>query len=115
MKNILFICGSLNQTTMMHKTSMHFQNNFNCYFTPYYSDGIIDYFVKRGLLNFTVLGGVFRKATEDYLVLNQLKVDYKGLERSYDLVVTCSDLIIPKNIKGKKIVLVQEGMTDKEE
>ena len=93
---------------------MHFQNNFNCYFTPYYSDGIIDYFVKRGLLNFTVLGGVFRKATEDYLVLNQLKVDYKGLERSYDLVVTCSDLIIPKNIKGKKIVLVQEGMTDKE-
>ena len=33
---------------------------------------------------------------------------------NYDLVYTCSDLIIPKNILGKKIILVQEGMTDPE-
>jgi hypothetical protein len=30
------------------------------------------------------------------------------------LVVTCSDLIVPRRIRGSKIVLVQEGMTDPE-
>ena len=31
------------------------------------------------------------------------------------MIVTCSDLIVPKNIKGKNIILVQEGMTDPED
>ena len=32
----------------------------------------------------------------------------------YDLVVTCSDLVVPKNIRHGRVVLVQEGMTDPE-
>ena len=39
-------------------------------------------------------------------------MDYS--RNNYDLVVTCSDLIVQKNIRDKKIVLVQEGMTDPE-
>jgi len=38
--NILLICGSLNQTTMMHKIFAQL-TEFNCYFTPFYADGLI--------------------------------------------------------------------------
>ncbi|MFW5662567.1 MAG: hypothetical protein ACOCZW_02485, partial [Bacteroidota bacterium] len=34
------------------------------------------------------------------------------LQNDYDLVLTCSDLIVPRNIRNKRLVLVQEGMTD---
>ncbi|MBN2571908.1 MAG: CDP-glycerol glycerophosphotransferase family protein [Ignavibacteriales bacterium] len=110
---ILFICGSLNQTTMMYEISKHFKNE-ECFFTPYYTDGFLDYFVKKGILDFTILGGQAREKTENFLKRNNLKVDYKGMQNDYDLVYTCSDLIIPKNIQNKKIILVQEGMTNKD-
>ena len=112
--NILFICGSLNQTKMMHQISTYLDDRYDCFFTPYYADGLEGYLSKRGLLDFTVLGGSFKKNTELYLAQNGLNVDYKGLNENYDLIVTCSDLIVPKNIRRKKIILVQEGMTDKE-
>lgn len=112
-KKILFICGSLNQTTMMHKISAYL-NEHDCYFTPYYSDGFIGSLVKSGFLKFTILGGKFFKDTFDYLTFNELRIDYKGRSHDYDLVFTCSDLIIPENIKNKKVILVQEGMTDPE-
>lgn len=112
-KNILFICGSLNQTTMMHKISMHL-SDYNCWFSPYYSDGIIGLFAKTPVLNFSILGGQFRHKTEEYIVSNNLKPDIGGTDRHYELVITCSDLIIPRNILYSKIILVQEGMTDPE-
>jgi hypothetical protein len=112
--NILFICGSLNQTKMMHQISSYLYDRYSCFYTPYYADGLVSFLTNLGLLDFTVLGGGFKKNTELYLAQNGLKVDYKGLNDNYDLVVTCSDLIVPKNIRRKKIVLVQEGMTDKE-
>lgn len=113
MKKILFICGSLNQTTMMHQISKYFENH-ECYFTPYYADGLINFAVSKGFLNFSILNGSFRKNTEKYLIENNLKIDYRGLDNNYDLVYTCADLIYPKNIRNKKVILVQEGMTDPE-
>lgn len=110
---ILFIGGSLNQTTMMHKISMHF-NDYDCFFTPFYTFGNIDLLAQKGLLNFTILAGRFKEQTCNYLKANNLKIDYKGLNNNYDLVFTCQDIIIPDNIKDKKIMLVQEGMTDPE-
>jgi hypothetical protein len=110
-KNILFICGSMNQTTMMHQIST-FLSEFNCYFTPYYADGYIDKLARNGVLDFTVLGGERKETTMKFLWDNHLKVDYYGNSYNYDLVLTCSDLIIQKNIKNKKTILVQEGMTD---
>ena len=112
-KKILFIGGSLNQTTMLHKISKHLPD-YDCWFSPYYSDGFVGRLVKSGFLNFTILGGNFRKQTEQYLKENNLQVDYKGTNDDYDLVFTCADLIIPKNIRNKKLILVQEGMTDPE-
>ncbi len=112
-RKILFICGSLNQTTMMHKIAGHFPEE-ECYFTPYYSDGFLKYLSKTNILDFSILGGQFRKRTLNYLNSNDLKIDYEGIQNDYDLIYTCSDLIIPKNILNKKVILVQEGMTDPE-
>ncbi len=112
-KKVLFICGSLNQTTMMHQISHHLLE-YECFFTPFYADGFIDFMARRGMANFTVLGGMMRRQTENYLKEHHLNVDWRGASNHYDLVLTCSDLIIPKNIREKKCILVQEGMTDPE-
>lgn len=66
------------------------------------------------MLEFTILGGNFKRQTLAYLESNDLKLDYRGIYNNYDLVFTCSDLIIPQNIRNKKLILVQEGMTDPE-
>ncbi len=113
MSDILFICGSLNQTTMMHKVAMRLGEH-RCFFTPYYADGVEDFAARMGWLDFTVLGGRHLKDTKDYLALHFLPVDPRGVRREYDLVVTCSDLIVQKNIRGKRLALVQEGITEPE-
>ncbi len=112
-RKILFICGSLNQTTMMHKISSHFPSD-HCYFTPFYSLGFLKQAGKTGILDFTILGGQFKQRTFDYLKKHNLKIDFEGAANNYDLVYTCSDLVVPKNIRNKKVILVQEGMTDPE-
>ena len=112
-KKILFIGGSLNQTTMMHQISKHL-SDYDCYFSSYYSDGFVGWLVSKGFLNFTILAGNFKKQTDEYLKSHELNVDYKGDRNDYDLVFTCADLIVPANIKNKKLILVQEGMTDPE-
>ncbi|MFQ3573585.1 MAG: hypothetical protein SNJ53_03025 [Thermodesulfovibrionales bacterium] len=114
MKKILFICGSLNQTTMMYKIAQHLMADYDCFFTPYYGDGIVRLLTRAGLLNFTILGGRFKRQTDEFLTSNCCQIDTEGKTNNYDLVVTCSDLIIQKNIKKKNIILVQEGMTDPE-
>jgi hypothetical protein len=113
MKKILFICGSLNQTTMLHRIS-EYMEGYEKYFSAYYCDGIERWAARVGLLNFTVLGNKFRRRTEAYLKANNLKNDFEGRSHDYDMIVTCSDLMVPKNTRGKKMVLVQEGMTDPE-
>ena len=54
-ENILFICGSLNQTTMMHKIATQLEE-CNCFFTPYYADGMEDFAARIGLLKFLRFG-----------------------------------------------------------
>lgn len=110
-KKILFICGSMNQTTMMHQISKHLKH-YDCRYTPYYADGFLSLLVDKGYLDWTILGGEFRANTENYLLENNLKIDYYGSDNDYDLVLTCSDLIVPENIRNKKLLLVQEGMTN---
>ena len=112
-EKILFIGGSLNQTTMLHKIAQHMAE-YECYFTPFYADGIEDLAGKAGWLNFTVLGGRHLRETQEYLAQNSLPVDYRGKSYSYDLVVTSSDLIIQKNVREKRLMLVQEGITEPE-
>ena len=112
-ENILFICGSLNQTTQMHKIAQQ-MGEFNCYFTPYYADGFERLLAHLGWLDFTVLGGRHMRETRKYLAEHSLAVDNRGEGHEYDLVVSCSDLITQNNIRGKRTVLVQEGITEPE-
>ncbi len=114
MKRILFICGSLNQTSMLYKVSQNLANDYECFFTPYYGDHLIGLLAKAGALDFTILGGNFKRQCEDFLKKHQCAIDFEGRTNNYDLVVTCSDLLIQKNIRNKNIILVQEGMTDPE-
>jgi hypothetical protein len=113
-EKILFICGSLNQTTMLHKIAKHLEPNCDCYFSPYYGDGVVDSAAKAGLLDATVLGGRHQNDTLKYINENGLKLDWRGEGHNYDLVVTGSDLIVQKNIREKRLVLVQEGITEPE-
>ena len=114
-QKILYICGSLNQTTQMHKISKELPE-YDAYFTPYYPDGYgyIKFVTNVGLLDFSILGGQAKKRTIEYLKDNNLNLDLNGERNDYSLVFTCSDLLIQKNIRNKKIILVQEGMTDPE-
>lgn len=114
-QKILFIGGSLNMTRMVHEVSRHLCEEYDCAFSPYYADGLYDWLARyTHLVDFTVLGGNFRRQTLAYLDYHQLPVDPRGDREDYDLVVTTSDLYVPKNIRNKPFVLVQEGMTDPE-
>ncbi len=97
----------------MHKIAQN-MGEYNCYFTPYYADGIENFAAHQGWLDFTVLGGRHRRDTDAYLAEHNLAIDYRGQAHEYDLVVTASDLIIQRNIRGKRLVLVQEGITEPE-
>lgn len=111
-KKILFIGGSLNQTTIAHAVARRLEPEHACYFSAFYCDGVYSLAAQAGLLDFSIIGGKFRAATEAYFRENNLKTDYGGANNHYELVVTLSDLIVPKNLKDKKVVLIQEGMTD---
>ena len=108
---ILFIGGSRNQTSMLHKIAQHLDKH-DCFFTPCYGDGIVDWAARRGWLDFTVLGGRHKAYTEQYLSENNLKVDFGGREHDYDMVVTSSDLLDLENLRNKRVVLVQEGIME---
>jgi hypothetical protein len=111
----LFIGGSVNQTSICHEIAKHLSTSCDCFFTPYYVDHPLGVkLLSTGLLDFTVLGGKFLSQSMAYLKKHGLPVDYGGRLFDYDLVVTTSDLLIQDNIRHKRIVLVQEGMTDPE-
>jgi hypothetical protein len=112
-KKILFVCGSMNQTTQMHQIAERLPD-YDHYFTPFFSDGLLGLASEIGMLEFTIMGKKRAGRAIDYLLTNHLRLDIGGRQHRYDLVVTCTDLIVPKHIRSKKIVLVQEGMTEPE-
>src|SRR5215475_3923473 len=112
-RNILLICGTLNQTKAMIAIGNELADH-NCYYTPFYCDGHLLRASQRGQLDFTVLAGALRERTVSFLRDAKVPVDHRGEGREYDLVVTCTDLILQNNIEGKRIVLVQEGLTERE-
>src|SRR5262249_25454856 len=64
------------------------------------------------LLEFIALGHEFTRECIDFLNRHDLPVDHRGRRGGYDLVVTCSDLLVQKNIAGTPLIGVQEGMID---
>src|SRR5262245_38938653 len=112
-KKILFICGSHNQTTQMHQIAKELPE-FEHYFTPYYCDGLMNAITKLGMAEFAVVGKAHVQRCAQYLQEHHLHMDWRGERHTYDLIVACSDLVVPKNVRSKRMVLVQEGMTDPE-
>ncbi|MEO8302683.1 MAG: hypothetical protein ABI724_01055 [Betaproteobacteria bacterium] len=113
-KRILFICGSMNQTTQMHQISRHL-SEYRLTFTPFYGQGFVELLRRMKLLEFTVIGDKLGKRCRRYLQTENLAIDYGGRRGPYDLVLTCSDVLLPENVRGSRIVLVQEGITDPED
>jgi len=103
----------MNQTTQMHQIA-GWLTDYDQYFSPFFSDGLLGTASDIGLLEFTIMGRKRSERTLDYLRAHHLRLDPGGFAHAYDLVLTCTDLIVPKHIRLKKIVLVQEGMTEPE-
>jgi hypothetical protein len=112
-KRIFFICGSMNQTTQMHQISKHL-SDYEHSFSPYYCHGFDEILRRLGLIEFTIAGNKVVERCRTYLRNHGLCIDYQGKNRPYDLVVTCSDVYLQKNIRDNRIVLVQEGIIDPE-
>lgn len=66
------------------------------------------------MLDFSILGGNHLRNSLAYLQKHQLPIDIGGRARQYHAVITCTDLVIQRNIRGKRLILVQEGMTEPE-
>ncbi|HBZ72255.1 MAG TPA: hypothetical protein DEP35_22000 [Deltaproteobacteria bacterium] len=98
---------------MMHQIGRHLTGH-ECFYTPFYTDGLLHFLSRRGLLDFTILGGEMRRMTDAYLRDEGLPLDERGRRGGYDLVVSGTDLLIQRNVRGRPLVLVQEGMTDPE-
>jgi len=113
-RRLLFVGGSLNQTSIVHRVAAELGEH-ECVFTPYYADGVLRWAAEGELLDFTILGGRPRASSEAFLRDRGAAVDYRGAGGGFDLVVTTSDLVVPRNLRGVPMVLVQEGMTDPED
>ena len=110
---VLFICGSLNQTTQMHQVA---DQLVECdrFFTSYFDEGYTNVLKHLRLTEMTPLGYKLSARTIAYLERHNLPIDPAGRNGPYDLVLTCSDLVVPGSIRRYPVVLVQEGMTDPE-
>ena len=115
-KRVLFICGSMNQTSQLYQVARELARDgrHDLAFTPFYGDRIVDAMRRLGLIEFTIGGNKRRGACLAYLREQGLRVDMHGREGRYDLVVTCTDLVVPKNVRSSRVLVVQEGILDPE-
>jgi hypothetical protein len=111
---VLFIGGTINQTTQVEQIAAEL-SECEAAFTWYTCDGILEIFRRLGWLRTTALGDKLRARCLAYLKEHDLPIDLDGARGGYDLAVTCSDLSMPGNLRGRPVVLVQEGMTDPED
>jgi len=113
-RKILFITGSINQTSQMYQISRHL-GGYDCWFSQLFPDtkllkAVVKY---THLAEGTVLAEHFRTKSEAYLLQHGCQIDYCGDKNNYDLVVFCTDMVVPDKFRQTKTVWVQEGMIDK--
>ncbi len=112
-QKILFITGSINQTTQMHQIA-NCLPDYDCWFSQIFADShLVNWVIdETKIADRTVVSGQFKKNSERYCREHGLKMDYKAKLNHYDLVVYCSDLLIPDRMLQTKTLWVQEGMVD---
>jgi hypothetical protein len=111
---ILFIGGTINHTTQVQQIAAELPECDHA-FSWYYCDGVLDLFRRLGALESTAAGGKLRARCLAHLEAHGLPLDLGGRMGPYDLAITCSDMVVPRNLRGRPLVLVQEGMTDPED
>jgi hypothetical protein len=109
---VMFIVGTSNQTTMMHKIANELPDHYDCYFSNFYGDGIAKFMKEQNMLEVTIIGNAMCKANEIYFKEHGLQNDYRAEKNDYDLVFSTNDTYVPKNLQGKKMILVQEGILE---
>jgi hypothetical protein len=110
---ILFVCGSINQTTQMHQVAGELPGHEHA-FTPYYVEAPLEWARWAGLAEATVAGRKLGRRCLEYLAAHRLPVDHRGRRGPYDLVVSCSDLVVQRLARRTRLVVVQEGILDPE-
>ncbi len=118
-KKILFLIGSPNQTTQMHRIAELLHDEFDTYYSQLYYDGwqrgFYRFLLWAKILDGTIVTGHIKEKADKYLAAHRLPNDFEArvYGNTYDLIVCCSDLIVPWNLLATtKSVFVQEGMTD---
>jgi hypothetical protein len=110
-KKILFICGSINQTKQMLAIARELPE-YDHAFSAYYGNGDFDWLLEHGFLESSIGGHKLRGRCLYYLKAHGAAIDDGGKSPDIDLVYHCSDQVWPHNLDDKKVILVQEGMTD---
>lgn len=110
-KRVLMLVGTLNQTTQMHQIAQQLPE-YEHAFAPYWCDGLLRVLRNLGLLEFTVAGEKLRRRALQYLREQRLAIDPDGARSPYDLVLTCSDLLVQRRLQDQRLVLIQEGILD---
>jgi len=87
----------------------------DCWFSQVFTDSqLLNKIInKTSWANGTALAGQFRLNSEKYMLKHGLQTDYGATQNEYDLVVYCSDMLIPERMLQYKTIWVQEGMIDK--
>jgi hypothetical protein len=103
----------------MHGIAQLLEDEYEPYFSQLYYDGwmrgFYEWLLRNELLKTTIVQGHIKEKADKYLAEHQLQNDFENrmLGHDYDLIVCCSDIIVPWNLlKTTKSVFVQEGMTD---
>lgn len=88
---------------------------YDCWFSQVFSDTNLSGFLEKytTVMDGTVMSEQYRESTEKYLREYGLQIDYKAVKNKYDLVVFCSDMVVPPSLRKTKTIWVQEGMIDK--
>lgn len=98
----------------MHQISTFLEDSYECWFSQFYPDYEFEQFaLRQGFLETTIMAGNFKAKADKYLSDHGLRNDYRGERNDYDMVVFCTDLIVPRKFKHAKKIWVQEGMIDK--
>jgi len=111
---VLFICGTIHQSRQMAQIRAALGDAVDGWFTPYFCDGYLVVLRAFRFLEMTIAGLRLSRRCRAWLDAHGLPVDERGRNGGYDLVVTCSDILVPRAIRGVPLVAVQEGMTDPE-
>jgi len=109
----LFICGSLNQTTQLHAVARELRE-LDASFTP--STAIVSSTecARLGLIDMTIGGEKRRGWCLDYLKSHCLQSICMASGAVTTSSCTCTDLVVPKNVRRSKLVVVQEGIFDRD-